>query len=112
MVRDLRPNASTKWRKGTISKVLGPLNYEVTIDGYKRQAHIDHILPCPSVDNDPFNDAASIPPTDAPSHQDDYVPMPIVDCEPCEASTDEAELVILRPRRNCRPPKRLIEEMN
>ena len=44
MIRDLRPNAAEKWRKGTITKILGPLNYEVNIDGYTRQAHIDHIL--------------------------------------------------------------------
>lgn len=47
MVRDLHPNAPEKWRKGIISKVFGPLNYEVNMDGYTRQAHIDHILPSP-----------------------------------------------------------------
>ena len=106
LVRDLRPNSSTKWRKGTISKVLGPLNYQVRIDGYECQAHIDHILPCTSNIDDSRDDTASIPPTDT-SHQDDDVPMPIVNYEP-----DDAELVIQRPRRNCRPPKRLIEEMD
>ena len=28
-----------------MTKVLGPLNYEVTIDGHSRQAHVDHLLP-------------------------------------------------------------------
>ena len=46
MIRDLRPNATNKWHKGIITKVLGPLNYEVNIDGYTHQAHVDHILPC------------------------------------------------------------------
>ena len=38
MICDLRPNATDKWRKGIIIKVLGPLNYEVTVDSYTRQA--------------------------------------------------------------------------
>ena len=45
MVRDLRPNATDRWRKGIVTKVLGPLNYEVTVDGHSRQAHVDHLLP-------------------------------------------------------------------
>ena len=45
MVRNLRPNATDKWRNGTVTKVLGSLNYEVTIDGHSHQAHIDHLLP-------------------------------------------------------------------
>ena len=48
MVHDLCPNATKKWRKGTVIKVLGPLNYEVTIDGHSRQAHVDHLLPSTS----------------------------------------------------------------
>ena len=48
MVHDLHPNATKKWRKGTVIKVLGPLNYEVTIDGHSRQAHVDHLLPSTS----------------------------------------------------------------
>ena len=86
LVRDLRPNSSTKWCKGTISKVLGPLNYQVRIDGYECQAHIDHILPCTSTIDDSRDDTASIPPTDAQSHQDDDdVLMPIVNYEPDDA---------------------------
>ena len=32
IVQDLRPSAPDKWRKGTATKVLDPLNYEVTVD--------------------------------------------------------------------------------
>ena len=81
----------------------------ITLDGFKCQAYIDYILPCPSTYNDSFNDAARIPLTDTPSHQDDCVPMPIVGCEPCEANTDDAKLVTLCPCRNCRPRKHLIK---
>ena len=45
MVRDLRPNATGKWRRGVVTKVLGPLNYEVTVDGHSHQAHVGLILP-------------------------------------------------------------------
>ena len=48
MVRDLHPNATKKWRKGTVIKVLGPLNYEVTVDGHSCQAHVDRLLPSTS----------------------------------------------------------------
>jgi len=44
MVHDLQPNATVKWRAGTVTRVLGPLNYEVMVDGHMRQAHIDHLL--------------------------------------------------------------------
>ena len=103
IIRDLHPNAPEKWRKGIITKVLGPLNYEVNIAGYTRQAHIDHILLCPQTTD-------SSPPGDISSHQDDDdIIMPIVSCE---ASTDAAELVTLCPHRSCQPPKRLIKEMD
>ena len=112
MIRDLRPNATEKWHKGIITKVLGPLNYEVNVDGYTRQAHIDHMLPCPQT-------SGSNSPGDLSSHQDershqddDDIIMPIINSEPCEASTDATELVTLRPRRKCQPPKRLIEEID
>ena len=95
-----------KWHKGIITKVLGPLNYEI---GYTCQAHVDHILPCPRTVNDVSNNLLA----DAVSYIDnDVVPMPIADCEPCEGSTVAAELVTPRPHRNCRPPKCLIEEMD
>ena len=109
MIRDLRPNATKKWRKGTITKFLGPLNYEVNIDGYTRQAHIDHILPCPQTISDAGNSSSA----DTPSHQDDDdIIMPIVNSELSEANDNTAELVTLRPCRTRQPPKWLIEEMD
>lgn len=108
MIRDLRPNATEKWRKGTIMKTLGPLNYEVNIDGHTRQAHIDHILPCPQT----ASDAGSRSSADTSSHQEDDIMMPIVDSGLNEATADTAEPVTLRPCRNRQPPKRLIEEMD
>jgi len=43
IVRDLRPTATDRWRKGVVTKILGPLNYEVSVDGRSRQAHVDHL---------------------------------------------------------------------
>ena len=88
---------------------MGPLNYEITVDGYTSQAHVDHTLPCPRTVNDVSNNLSA----DTVPHLDiDVVPMPIVDCEPCEGSTGAAELVTPCSHRNCRPPKHLIEEMD
>ena len=90
---------------------MGPLNYEVNIDGYTRQAHIDHMLPCPRTSGRNSPDDLSSH-QDEGSHQDDDDIMPIVDSEPCEASTDATELVTLGPHRNCQPPKHLIKEID
>ena len=45
IVRDLRPNATDRWRRGIITKISRPLNYEVSVDGRSCQTHIDHLLP-------------------------------------------------------------------
>jgi len=112
---DFHPNATEKWHKGIITKVLGPLNYEVNVDGHTCQTHIDHILPCSRT----LYDTDNVSPSDITSHQDedvitsqqdeDVITMPLVSSESCETSS---ELVTLRPCRNCQPPKCLIEEMN
>jgi len=46
LVHDLQPNATDKWHTGTVTRVLGPLDYKVLVDGHTCQAHIDHLLPC------------------------------------------------------------------
>jgi len=65
MVRDLRPNATDRWRKGVVTKVLGPLNYEVSVDGHFRQAHVDHLLPGTT-----NLDADNPPPDNQPADQE------------------------------------------
>ena len=62
MIRDLRPNATSKWREGII-------------DGYTHQPHIDHILPCPQITSDTDNSFS----TSTPSHQGDDIMMPLAD---------------------------------
>ena len=43
LLRDLRPAATSKWRPVVISCKLGPLAYDVSIDGQTRQAYVDHL---------------------------------------------------------------------
>ena len=45
LVRNHRPNTKVKWRRARILAQLGPLNYEVSIDGQTRMVHVDHLLP-------------------------------------------------------------------
>ena len=121
MVRDLRPSATKKWRKGTIIKILGPLNYEVTIDWHSRQVHVDHLLPNTS------NSAADNPACSEEQSAQEQVnldeavstqPNTIVPLVPLEVESNshsdspEQEMVTLRPARNRHPPTHLIEEMN
>ena len=120
MIRDLRPSATKKWRKGTVIKVLGPLNYEVTIDGHSRQAHVDHLLPSTS------NSAADNPVCSEEQSAQEQVnldeavstqPNTIVPLVPLEVESNsrndlpEQEMVTLQPARNRHPPTCLIEEM-
>ena len=44
LLRDLRPGSSLKWRGATVTARLGPLVYEVCVDGRTRRAHLDHLL--------------------------------------------------------------------
>ena len=44
LLRDLRPGSSLKWRPATVTARVGPLVYEVCVDGRTRRAHLDHLL--------------------------------------------------------------------
>ena len=44
---DYRPNTTAKWRQATVVHQMGPLTYEVKVDGQVRSAHIDHLRPWP-----------------------------------------------------------------
>jgi len=39
-------SASSKWVPADIIQKFGPLAHKVNVDGYTRQAHIDHLKPC------------------------------------------------------------------
>ena len=118
IVRDLRPNATDKWRKGIVTKVLGPLNYEVMVDGHSRQAHVDHLLPGTSNVN---VDSSTPEQADQEQEEDDtsttannaIVPLVPVEVESNAHNNSQGqEIVRLRSTRDRHPPARLIEEMN
>ena len=67
LVCDLRLNATDKWYTGTIIRVLGPLNYEVLVDGHTHQAHIDHPLPGPGKVKQPADSTPAIPSPNQPA---------------------------------------------
>ena len=101
-VRYLRPNSTDKWRKGKVTKCLGTLAYEVTIDGRVRKFHVDHMCPWladNSVDN---NDDTVIPVINSQTNDANV-------SQESEAANDESEILLRRARI---PTKRLIEEMD
>ena len=46
-LRDLRLSTTSKWVPASIVKILGPVDYEINVDGCTRQALIDHLKPRP-----------------------------------------------------------------
>ena len=114
-----RLNATDKWSTGTVSRVLGPLNYEVLVDGHTRQAHIDHLLPCQGrIEQPTVPIPATAPPNQPVTSPEIESDSTIVPLSPLEvdrsnaADTPRQELVTLQPIRNRHPPQRLIEEMS
>ena len=44
-LRDLQPNAASRWIPAKIVCKLGLLKYQVDTNGHLRQAHVDHLKP-------------------------------------------------------------------
>ena len=120
IVRDLRPNATDRWRKSIVTKILGLLNYEVSVDGHSHQAHVDHLLPAtstldvgnPTPDNEQA-DQEHDKQDESTTTNNEVVPFVPLEVESNSLNDLHGqELVTLRPTRNRHPPARLIEEMN
>ena len=112
-----------------ISRKLGPLAYEVNVDGQTRQAHVDHLKPNPQPplaecenDNPPgsktdksSNDQSLTDDAMGDSNSANLNPFLFEDSdydsnveqEHTEPVTEGAQ----RPQRHRKPPQRLIEEM-
>ena len=123
MVCDLRHNATKKWKKGIVIKVLGLLNYELTIDGHSRQAHVDHLLPSPMWSNSAADNPVCSEEQSAQEQVNLYEavstqPNTVVPLVPLEVESNshndspEQKMVTLRPARNRHLPTCLIEEIN
>jgi len=107
-----------KWQPARITQRLGALTYELIVDSYKRQAHIDHLRPWPTND-EPNRDGnlpcdQSQPPVadlqtgNKPSIRNDSDQSPLVD----DVLTEATPAVNTQPECNTTAPKRLIEEID
>ena len=121
IVHDLRPDATDKWRNGSVTKVLGPLNYKVTVDGHSRQAHVDYLLSgtsnldvdSPIPDNEQADQEHNEEDDATTTTDNTMVALVPVEVESNSRNDSQGqELVMLRPTRNCHLPARLIAEMN
>ena len=103
-------------KNGIVTKVLGSLNYEVTVDGHSHQAHIDHLLPGVSTldvkSPTPNNEQADQKHDEHDATTTDNTIVPLeVENDPLHESREQ-EVVTLRQTRKRHPPMRLIEEIN
>ena len=107
-LRDLRPSAASKWVPADIVQKLGPLTYKVNVDGYTRQAHIDHLKP--HLGTQPQQEV--LVPDSGVADADDPIPLVVVkEEESDEAMSTTPGIILVHPQRDHRPPRQLIEEL-
>ena len=110
VVRDFRPHRPAKWYQSTILKCLGPLTYEVLMEGKLRQVHVDHLrswVDEPKEPNTVPDDDITVNVTPFVVDQDEVEPVTWSD-------TNESSDVphTRRSQRQPKPTKRLIEELD
>ena len=93
------------------------MTYEVVVDGQVRQAHVDHLRPCPEnyvEPNQPKDSQSALADEDIDETQNPFLFMDDDDgnSEPNRHSLQLAVEQTGRPHHNCRPPKWLIEEID
>ena len=102
LIRDLRPGRHDKWQNGMVTAVLGGPRYQVDIDGYSRQVHVDHlqsgIHSKTATPTDQFDDLTSE--IDKPV----MLPDTVTDPTPAEPVRRSSRLII--------PTRRLIKEID
>jgi len=97
IVCDLRPSALDRWRKVIVTKTLGPLNYEVSVDGRSCQAHVDHlccIIPLEVSNPTPDNEPADCEPAESTAAHE-VVPFVPLEVESSTRDSHGQELVTL-----------------
>ena len=110
VVCDFQPHCPDKWYKATISKCLGPLTYEVVMEGKICKVHVDHL--CSWTDE----------PTQSTTIIDDNKFTVNTMSEPFDTQEDNGNTSDIltgneAPQPQClqrdrKPPKRLIEELD
>ena len=112
LLRDLRPAATSKWRPAVISRKVGPLAYEVSIDGQTRQAHVDHLKPHPPPESSTQNDLSL---TDQAIDNSSVGSKPFLFVDNEQIASEQGSESVTgpyqRPLRHIKPTRRLIEEM-
>ena len=115
-VHDLRPCASGEWASANIVQKLGPLIYEVSINGYLRQAHVDHLKPRP--ETQPAKPDSNTLPNNGVGNDQYLARIPLVIDEESSDIDEQQDAVmnstpepVVHPQRNRPPPHRLIEEL-
>ena len=116
LLRDLHPYEPQKWRHAIISCKQGPLTYKVIVDSVNRQAHVDHLQPCPDVEPQEIQDAPSATLDDDEDPSNTFHPFGVSNNDDIDQqhTQDTSQLVepVQRQHHNCQPPKCLIEEMD
>lgn len=96
-LRDLCPTASSKWVAATIIHKLGPLVYEVAVNGHTRQAHVNHLKPRPEtqyVNDAPLENTQPSDGDDTDQRSDlDHTPLVVVTEDSDEVVDSTSELV-------------------
>ena len=114
-LRDYHPNATAKWRQGTVVHQMGPFTYEVKVDGQVRSAHIDHLKPWPvdsihtpeQLSSEPLAEETSTTPQ-SDSNMTASILIPAT--EDTEQDTTHSTATSW-PQHSRRPPRWLIEEI-
>ena len=89
------------------------------MDGQERQAHVDHLQPCPVPSDEPHHGEASPETCDTmltlTGEDTAFRSFLFTDIDGTAPEQSQVSPQIVeptqRPSRNCRPPQRLIEEM-
>ena len=88
----------------------------MNINGYLRQAHVDHLKPRP--ETQPAKPDSNTPPSDGVGTDQYLARTPLVIVEESSDIDEQPDAVmnstpepVVRPQRNCQPPRRLIEEL-
>ena len=116
-LRDLRPSATSRWVPAHVVRKLGPLAYVVDTNGHCRQAHVDHLKPCPETQPDTDTPLERGTSTSAgEEHNPAQTPLVILDDSSTTTEQPDGEVSstpepVVRPQRNWQPPRWSIEEM-
>ena len=110
-----------RWIPGTVMERIGPVSYKVDVRGKVRRRHVDQLLgtgargASPTSDDTAIADLPPVPELHMEPQGGIREPSPLADVGPSEPSPEESvnspptPVVNRYPRRDRRPPDRLID---